>query len=332
MERPIIHVFEEVLGRRAVSPEESFFDLGGDSLSSVEVALRLGELLGYELPPALIHQAPTPRALARSLDHGRVRVDGHVSLLQPGGPAAPLFCLADLFGQAFNYLSLARQLGTDRAVHGVEPGPLQAAFTRDRDIARLTRSFIAELRSIRPHGPYLIAGHSAGGVLAVDLACALERQGEVVRLILLDSYLYSLRPTAGAIAHWALKEARTHIGPSRRITRRHPATALLGKLIRQLVAGAPPDWIPRSQLAFAASMMKAGAAYRPGTFTGPTLVVTATRARRHRRVIRPGWAAGLVGRPQGRHREGARSGRTLHFHARALGGRNCHGCKAVPAR
>ena len=169
-------------------------------------------------------------------------------------------------------------------------------------------------------------------MLAVDLACALERQGEVVRLILLDSYLYSLRPTAGAIAHWALKETRTHIGPSRRITRRHPATALLGKLVRQLVAGAPPDWIPRSQLAFAASMMKAGAAYRPGTFTGPTLVVTATERDAIDELFDQDGLQGWSGAPKGGHRPGACSGRTLHFHARSPGGRNCLGCKTVPAR
>ena len=276
MEQPIIHVFEEILARSAIGPEESFFELGGDSLSSIDAALRLEELLGYELAPALIHQAPTARTLARSLEHGRVREASHISVLQPGGSATPLFCLADLFGQSFNYLSLARRLGADRVVYGIEPGPLQAAFTRDRDISGLTKSFIAELRTIRAHGPYFLAGHSAGGVLAMDLACALERQGEVVRLILLDSYLYSSRPTAGAIAHWALKEARTLVGPRRPVTRRHPSTALFGKLVRQLVAGAPPDWIPRSQLAFAASMMKVGAAYRPGTFRGSTLMIRAS--------------------------------------------------------
>lgn len=267
-ERPIVHVFQEVLGLAHVGPEDSFFDLGGDSLLSVRAALRLEEVLGYELPAALIHHAPTPRALARSLEHGRVRAEGCLSLLAPGGPGAPLFCMADLFGHAFNYLSLARRLAPDRPVHGVSPGPLQEAFTRDRDIARLTESFKAELREIQPHGPYLIAGYSAGGVLAFDLACSLERDGEAVRLILLDSRLHAGGTPTGAVARWALSRARALAGPR---TRRAGQRDLAGSL----APSTPPSWIPRAQVAFAASMIKAGAAYRPGEFAGPALMVVA---------------------------------------------------------
>ena len=299
MEGPIIHVFEEVLARGGIGPQDSFFDLGGDSLSSVQAALRLGEILGYELPPALVHQAPTPRALARSLEHGRVRAEGHVGLLQPGGRGAPLFCMADLFGQAFNYLALARRLGLDRPVHGVTPGALQDAFAQDGDIPRLTRGFIAELRRIRPQGPYLIAGFSAGGVLAVDLACALEAEGEAVRLILLDAYLHPRRPSPGAVAHWGLAQARTLLEPGTLRARGRRAAAELRKLVRRMAPGAPPDWIPRSQMAFAASMMRAGAAYRPGRFRGPTLMVKAGERDAIDRLFDAdgelGWSGALAG-------------------------------------
>jgi thioesterase domain-containing protein len=275
MERPIIHVFQEVLARALVGPLDSFFDMGGDSLGSVQAALRLGEILGYELPPALIHQAPSPRALALALAHARVRPEGHVNLLQPGGPAPPLFCMADLFGHPFNYLNLSRRLGEDRPIYGVTPGPLQDAFTHDGDIAALTRGFTDELRRIRPHGPYLIVGYSAGGVLALDVACALEREGEEVRLILLDSYLHSRRPPARVIARWVLQQAAGLFEGRGLVTRLRGFVRLLTKLRRRITPGAPPAWIPRSQLAFAARMIKAGAVYRPGKFSGPTLIVKA---------------------------------------------------------
>ncbi|THD77041.1 MAG: amino acid adenylation domain-containing protein [Phenylobacterium sp.] len=275
-EKPIIHVFQEVLARRVVGPEDSFFDLGGDSLSSVQAALRLEEVFGCELPAALIHQSPTPRALARAIEHARVRPDRHISLLQPGRPAPPLFCVADLFGQPFNYLSLARRLGGDRAVYGLAPGPLQDAFVRDRDVARLTRGFMAELRALRPHGPYLIAGYSAGGMLAADLACALEREGETVILILLDANLHSSRPSPRAVARWALQQARTLLDLRRLPARSRGAARLIGKLAAQLAPGAPPDWIPASQVAFAAALIRLGARYRPAAFSGPTLLVKAT--------------------------------------------------------
>ena len=275
MEKPIIHVFEEVLARRGVGPNDSFFDLGGDSLASVQAALRLEEMLGYELPAALIHQSPTARALASSLEHGRPRSDGHVSLLQPGGDGAPLFCMADLFGQPFNYLSLARRLGSDRPVYGLAAGPLQAAFTEGGNLAALTRSFVGELRKLRPHGPYLIAGYSAGGMLAFDVACALEREGEVVRLVLLDASLPSRRRSLGVVLRWALAQSRRVLAPRTFGARASRAIALLGDLVQRVFRGAAPDWVPNSQIAFAARMIKVGAAYRPGAFSGPTLIVKA---------------------------------------------------------
>ena len=274
-EKPIIHVFEEVLARRGVGPEDSFFDLGGDSLASVQAALRLEEMLGYEVPAALIHQSPTPRALAGSLDHGRVRTEGHVSLLAPGGPGPPLFCMADLFGHPFNYLSLARRLSAERPVHGVAPGPLQRAFTEGGDLPSMTRSFVAELRGARPQGPYLIAGYSAGGMLALDVACALEREGETVRLILLDSSLHGRRPSLDFVKRWALAQARGVFAARTLGAAAERAAALLSALTGRKARGAPPDWIPRSQVAFAARMIRLSAAYRAQAFSGPTLVIRA---------------------------------------------------------
>jgi amino acid adenylation domain-containing protein len=280
MEKPIIHVFKEVLGRTSVGPTDSFFDLGGDSLSSVHAAMRLEDVLGYEVPAALIHQAPTPRLLARSLQHALVRVTGHVSLLNRGGPGTPLFCMADLFGHAFNYLSLAARLGADRPVYGVVPGPLQEAFAEDGDIGRLARSFTTQLRLIQPQGPYLIAGYSAGGLLAVEVARQLERQNQAVTLILLDSHLHSGQPAHQALVHWGLQRWRALPGPHRPAAIARRAMALGGKLARQFTPGAeaPPDWVPRSQVAFAASMIRAALRYRPGPFGGPTLIVEATKA------------------------------------------------------
>jgi amino acid adenylation domain-containing protein len=278
LERPILHVFREVLGCVGVRPTDSFFDLGGDSLSSVRAALRLEEMLGCELPPALIHQAPTARSLARALQHAQVRPDRHISLLQPGAPAAPLFCVADLFGQPFNYLSLGRRLGSDRSIYGVAPGPSQQSFTQDGDVGRLTRAFVDELRRVRPHGPYLIAGYSAGGLLAFDLACALEEAGEAVSLVLLDASLHAARPGFAAVVGWIGRQAWAVVKPRGLALRSRRVAAALARLTRRSLRGTPPDWVPASQVSFAASLIEAGARYRPRRFFGPTLLIRARDA------------------------------------------------------
>jgi thioesterase domain-containing protein len=52
----------------------------------------------------------------------------------------------------------------------------------------LIRRYVAEMRTVRPTGPYSVLGYSAGGVVAFELARHLGSIGEVIKpLMLLDS-------------------------------------------------------------------------------------------------------------------------------------------------
>ncbi|WP_133254214.1 amino acid adenylation domain-containing protein [Phenylobacterium deserti] len=279
IEEAIAEVFKDVLGRAQVERDDSFFDLGGDSLSGVTAALRLEEILGYELPSALLHQAPSPRELAQALEQCPVHRPQHLSVLQAGGDGAPLFCLADLFARPFSYLSLSRRLAADRPVLGLSPGPLEGAFATSGSIPDLTAAFLAELRRVQPAGPYLLAGYSAGGVLAFDLAGALEREGEVVSLVLLDSSMRSSRPSAGQLVRWAMRQGLDLMHPAAFRARYERMGGLREKLARALAqreTSPLPEWIPEGQGAVAARLMAACATYRPGTFRGRTLLLKST--------------------------------------------------------
>jgi thioesterase domain-containing protein len=179
--------------------------------------------------------------------------------------------LADLFGHAFNYLSLSRQFSGDRAFYGVTPGPLQDAFARKGDLGALTRAFLGEIRQVRPQGPYVIAGYSAGGLLALELACVLEGEGEEVRLILLDSELPSRRSAGRRMPPATSRLPRS--GSASRLQEWRPA---LGRLRHAVSGGFAPAWIPRSQVAFATRMIRLGGRYQPAAFLGRTLLITAT--------------------------------------------------------
>lgn len=59
------------------------------------------------------------------------------------------------------------------------------AHTRIRDMAAY---HIQKIRSVQPHGPYLLGGMCAGGIIAFEMALQLQAQGERVALIaLLDA-------------------------------------------------------------------------------------------------------------------------------------------------
>jgi amino acid adenylation domain-containing protein len=300
IEEAIAEVFRDILGCEAVGPNDSFFDLGGDSLAGVNAALRLQELLGYEIPSALLHQAPTPRELAAALEDCPLDDTRFVVPLRAGGSERPLFCLSDLFGRPFSYLSLTRRLSPSRPILGLAPGPIEQAFVESQSIGELTQALAREVRRIQPDGPYLLAGYSSGGVLAFDLACALERQGAQAALILLDSFLWSGRFSADAVARWAARQARDAIRPTRLVTRLRRVRTLTRKLARSIAAPeAPPAWVPPSRAALAQALMSACFRYRPGRFHGPTLVVKAADRDRVDALAdhdgRLGWRRALAG-------------------------------------
>ena len=75
-ERQVAEIWQSVLQRPRVEPEQSFFDLGGHSLSAMQAVARIAEACGVEVSLADFFETPTVRGVARHVDarapHGRV--------------------------------------------------------------------------------------------------------------------------------------------------------------------------------------------------------------------------------------------------------------------
>ena len=67
-EQLIARAWQEVLGRGSISRDSGFFALGGHSLTAVQVASRLNESLGRELPVRLLFEFPVLCELALAID------------------------------------------------------------------------------------------------------------------------------------------------------------------------------------------------------------------------------------------------------------------------
>ncbi|SEM10492.1 phosphopantetheine-binding protein [Streptacidiphilus jiangxiensis] len=59
-------IWEEVLDVPVTSPEENFFELGGDSMLALIVASRAGKA-GLAMPPSGVLRQPTLRGLAEAV-------------------------------------------------------------------------------------------------------------------------------------------------------------------------------------------------------------------------------------------------------------------------
>ncbi|GLY53409.1 non-ribosomal peptide synthetase [Lentzea sp. NBRC 102530] len=86
-ERAVAEVWQEVLRVGRVGADDDFFELGGDSILSIQVASRLRSALGADVSPRQLFDTPTVRALAEAVRPGEVE---RIPRLVPRPQQAPL--------------------------------------------------------------------------------------------------------------------------------------------------------------------------------------------------------------------------------------------------
>ncbi|WP_344932724.1 amino acid adenylation domain-containing protein [Actinoplanes nipponensis] len=197
-EQAVAALFAEVLGAAEVTADDDFFALGGHSFLAARLVARIRETLGTETPVRHVFEAPTVTQLAALLDGGPSERRDSAAVVLPlraAGTAAPLFCLHPGGGFSWCYAGLVRHLDPDVPVYGIQARGLDGRGPLPSTMDEMVADYLAEIRAIRPHGPYRLAGWSFGGLAAHALAVRLRAEGEQVSLLaLLDAY----PPTPGA--------------------------------------------------------------------------------------------------------------------------------------
>ena len=220
-ERMLAQIWRSVLRVDRVGIHDHFLALGGDSLLLAQVTSRLRQAGGPSISTLTFFERPTIAGLAALIDSehhsgsgrndaARLERKGSVNRasslaavsderagaangnrdaaiahwpIQPLGKRPPLYVTGSFNG----FIPLARRLGLDQPVLGVAiPNELKLRIPY-----RLEELAAAQVESIlkgQTSGPYFLAGFSAEGVLAFEVARQLTAKGiEVGLVVLVDS-------------------------------------------------------------------------------------------------------------------------------------------------
>ena len=189
LEAHLAGIWEQVLEVRPIGIRDDFFALGGHSLSAVRVALAIEQAFDRHVPAGLLLERPTIEQLALHLraDAG-VRRRASLVALHTSGAGRPLFLVHQINGDLVLYRELARALAGQRPVYGLQAFGLEDRATLHQSIEAMAAHYLRELRAVQAHGPYAIAGHSSGGLIAFEMAQQLSRAGERVEpLAIIDA-------------------------------------------------------------------------------------------------------------------------------------------------
>jgi pimeloyl-ACP methyl ester carboxylesterase len=165
---------------------------GGDSLMAEMLFAEIEKAFGLKLPASLILANRTFAALAELIrNEGRSRAEFEFLLpIKEGGSLPPLFCIHIVGGYVLTYRKLADYLGKNRPVYGLALNIASAKLRHPLHFADLASLYIEEMRLVQPRGPYHVAGHSLGGLLASEVCRQLLRQGQEVGFLgLFDTLL-----------------------------------------------------------------------------------------------------------------------------------------------
>ncbi len=205
-ERSLATVWSELLHIDPVGVQDNYFDLGGTSLLSVELFVRIEKQFGKKFPLTTLIEAPTVEQLAKLITGTSSPRDSLV-LIRDGGSKPPLFLVHDGDGETMLYRNLAYRLDPAHKVYGIQPYAQESCPILHTRIPEMAAYYIERIRSIQPKGPYLLGGMCAGGVIAFEMARQLQSQGEAVGMVaLIDAADVEAPKQVGRITSHRLKQ------------------------------------------------------------------------------------------------------------------------------
>jgi len=179
LEQQIASVWEQVLGVQPIGVTDDFFEIGGNSLTAIRVAIRLQQEFHRELAIENLFKATTVEQLANLL---RVEKDSSACPLiaiRSEGSRPPVFSVHPIGGSAMCYAELARRLGEDQPFFAFQ------SVVCERSIEGMAARYVEELSRVQARGPYVLAGVSMGGIVAYEMAQQLRSHGESIALLAL---------------------------------------------------------------------------------------------------------------------------------------------------
>ncbi|WP_252771861.1 non-ribosomal peptide synthetase [Ideonella oryzae] len=182
-EAELCQIWSRLLGLPHVGVHDNFFNIGGNSLKAMQLIAEIEQRLVKRVRPAVLLEAPTVRQLATVLD----QMAGRNSLvrLRAGAGRPAVFFIHDADGEILLYRNLAYRLDEGHACYALQPHVDENGVVLHTVMSDMVEHYMAKIRSVQPHGPYILAGLCVGGNIAFEIARRLQQEGEAIAMVAL---------------------------------------------------------------------------------------------------------------------------------------------------
>jgi amino acid adenylation domain-containing protein len=287
LERELAAIWEDLLGVRPVGARDDFFALGGHSLLAVRLASRVEARFGRRMPIATLFERRTVEGLAAWLRPSLARSSSPLVRIQPKGSRPPLFLVHPGGGGVLCYAELARALGPDQPLYGLQAPGLDGERPPLDSIGEMADLYLEAIREAQPEGPWHLGGWSFGGLVAYEMACRLGDRAGLVAILDVPARKESAADEAEILLRTLDRELPLTAEELRGLDTRAQVALVLERM-----PGLPPDFDERRAVALVEvfkANLRAARAWEPSPYPGK---VTVFRAAAGDRVGRDGgWEA-----------------------------------------
>jgi amino acid adenylation domain-containing protein len=189
LEEKLSKIWAKILDVENVGITDNFFDLGGDSLSSIRLIAEIKNQTGFNVPIDVLLRNSTIENLIKHIKPNSSPINESLTVaIQPKGDKLPLFLIG---GPLMSHLYFEPDQPLYKLQTLYDDVPLR--FRKDT-IEKITSNYIVDLRKNFLKGPYILCGYSFGGLIALEMHRQLKSIHNET------SYLFLLDPPAPKIA------------------------------------------------------------------------------------------------------------------------------------
>jgi amino acid adenylation domain-containing protein len=183
-EQGLAAIWQRLLGIDKISIHDNFFELGGHSILAMRLIAAVKKEMAINITIRDLFLHPTIAKLYRRSQNQNIDLTQSLIPIKTTGNKTPLYIICGAGGTAFKFKEFVKLLDPEQPVYGLQQ-PLHISNPADfpDTIEGIADRYITEMLLDNPYGPYALAGHCLGGMIAIEMANQLQAKGKKVSML-----------------------------------------------------------------------------------------------------------------------------------------------------
>jgi thioesterase domain-containing protein/acyl carrier protein len=188
IQQRLLEIWKEVLKLDFIGIHDNFFEIGGDSISSILIIAKARKS-NINLSPNQLFDYQTINELAQYVTSNEEQEEkwDYLVGLRNEGTKNPLFCIHAGGGHVFFYNYLTDHIDRNRPLYAIQPSGLYGPHGMHENVRQMTSDYIKAIRSVQPEGPYNVLVYCFSAAVGHEMGIQMQESGLNFNLIVADT-------------------------------------------------------------------------------------------------------------------------------------------------